>query len=83
MRVLFASALTLATLSTAAFASQCPSLIKQAQEQLKAMESMGSMHGTMMKEAASYIEKAQAEHDAGEHDASVADAKKALELLQM
>ena len=83
MRLFFASAMTLAALSTAAFANECPSLIKQAQDQLKAMESMGSMHGTMMKEAASYIEKAQAEHDAGKHDESVVDAKKALELLQM
>lgn len=83
MRLLFASALTLATLSTATFANECPSLIKQAQDQLKSMESMGSMNGSMMQKAAAYIEKAQAEHDAGKHDESVADAKKAIELLQM
>lgn len=83
MKLVFASALALVTLTTAAVANECPTLIKQAQEQLKAMESMGSMNGSMMKEAASYIEKAQAEHDAGKHDESVADAKKALELLKM
>ena len=70
----------MAAISTSAFANECPTLIKQAQEELQAM---GSMHGSLMKEAEGYIAKAQAEHDAGQHDASVADAKKALELLKM
>lgn len=83
MRLLFVGAMALATLVTAASASECPTLIKQAQDQFKAMESMGSMHGSMMQEAASLIKKAQAEHDAGKHDESVADAKKALDLLKM
>jgi hypothetical protein len=80
MRLFVASALAIAAISNSALANECPSLIHQAQEELKAM---GGMHSPMMKEAEAYIAKAQAEHDAGKHEDPVADAKKALELLKM
>lgn len=80
MRLMLASAAVIVAFSTSAFANECPTLIQQATDQLNAM---AGMHASMMKEAEAYIAKAQAEHDAGKHAESVADAKKALELLKM
>lgn len=78
MKFLISSAVALFVFASPALANECPSLIQKAQD---AMKAMASMDDAMMKRVNDHIAQAQAEHDAGKHDESVATAKDALQLL--
>ena len=79
MKALLATGVILVALVTPAFANQCPSLIKKAEEMAKAM----SGDQATMTKFAEKIALAKSEHEAGNHDASVAATKEAMKLLGM
>ena len=79
MKKLIIAGTILMALSGTAFASQCPTLIKKVEEMAKAMP---SDEATMIK-VKEKIAMAKSEHEAGNHDASVAASNEAWKLLGM
>ena len=79
MKSLLAAAAILIGFSVPAFANECPTLIKKAEEGLQ----MSSLDEAAKKKVADHIAQAKAEHDAGKHDESVATLNDAMGLLKM
>lgn len=79
MKSLLVAAAILSALSVPAFAAECPSLIQQAEENLK----MSKQDDAAKQKITDHITQAKAEHDAGKHAQSVATAKDALSLIKM
>jgi hypothetical protein len=79
MRTLFAAALIAAGLASPAFAGQCPTLAAKAEEALKT----ASLDDATKAKVTEAIAKGKSEHDAGNHDASVATLNDALKMLGM
>jgi hypothetical protein len=72
--LIFASFLALAT---PAFANQCPTLMNRFNEAMKTTQ----VDDATKQQATELFNKGKAEHDAGDHAASVADLNAALKLL--
>jgi len=79
MKSLLAAAAILSALSVPAFATECPTLIQQAEEQL----TMSKQDDAAKQKITDHIAQAKAEHDAGKHADSVTTAKDALALIKM
>lgn len=79
MKSLLAAAAILSALSVPAFASECPNLISQAEENLK----MSKQDDAAKQKITDHITEARAQHEAGKHEESVATAKDALSLTKM
>ncbi len=79
MKKLFLAAVIALGLSTPALAHQCPSLMGKIDEAMKAST---ADEATKAKVTELY-NKGKTEHDAGDHDASVASLNEALALLGM
>lgn len=79
MKSLFAAAAILSALAVPAFAAECPSLIEQAEANLK----MSKQDDAAKQKITDHITEARAQHEAGKHDDSVATAKDALSLIKM
>jgi hypothetical protein len=79
MKKLMIAALVLSFAAGGALANQCPTLIKKIDDAMAAA-TLDEATAAKIKELR---DKAQADHDAGNHDASVADATEALKLLGM
>lgn len=77
-KFLLAAAMTMA-LASPAFANQCPALMAKVDEALKA----ASVDQATKTKVTELYNKGKAEHEAGDHDASVADLNAALALLNM
>lgn len=77
-KLLLAAAMTLA-LSAPAFASQCPALMAQIDEAMKT----ATVDDATKAKVTELYNKGKAEHEAGDHGASVADLQEALKLLNM
>jgi len=61
-----------------AFASHCPTLIKEANEKMAGMD----QNGEKVKKAKELVAEADRLHKAGSHDASVAKGEEALATLK-
>jgi len=79
MKSLMAAIAILAGLSMPALASQCPDLIKKAEEGLN----MSTLDEAGKNKVSEHIAQAKAQHEAGQHDESVATLKDAMNLLKM
>lgn len=79
MQKIVMAAFAAALLATPAFATQCPGLIKKIDDSMTS----ASVDDATKAQARELRDKAQAEHQAGNHDASVASANEALKLLGM
>jgi predicted O-methyltransferase YrrM len=78
-RVLVASvAVLLLAVAVPAFASQCPTLIKQANDQIATMD----QNSEKVKKAKELVAEADRLHKAGTHAESVAKAQEALAALK-
>ena len=78
-RVLVASvAVLLLAVAAPAFASQCPTLIKQANDQIATMD----QNSEKVKKAKELVAEADRLHKAGTHAESVANAQEALAALK-
>jgi predicted O-methyltransferase YrrM len=78
-RVLVASvAVLLLAVAAPAFASQCPTLIKQANDQIATMD----QNSEKVKKAKELVAEADRLHRAGTHAESVAKAQEALAALK-
>ncbi|MBP2671088.1 MAG: hypothetical protein H6Q85_1154 [candidate division NC10 bacterium] len=78
-RVLLASvAVLLLAVAGPAFASQCPTLIKQANDQIATMD----QNSEKVKKAKELVAEADRLHKAGTHAESVAKAQEALAALK-
>ena len=78
-RVLVASvAVLLLAVAAPAFASQCPTLIKQANDQIATMD----QNSEKVKKAKELVAEADRLHKAGTHAESVAKAQEALAVLK-
>ena len=66
------------TVGAPAYAFKCPSLIRQANEQMAKMDA----NGDKVKHAKELVEEADRLHKAGQHAESVKKAEEALALLQ-
>jgi predicted O-methyltransferase YrrM len=78
-RVLVASvAVLLLAVAAPAFASQCPTLIKQANDQIATMD----QNSEKVKKAKELVAEADRLHKAGTHAESVAKAQEALAALK-
>ncbi len=79
MKSLLAAAAILSALSVPVFAAECPTLLQQAEANLK----MSTQDEAAKQKITDHITQAKAEHDAGKHDESVATLKDALSLIQI
>ena len=79
MKKFFVTATILMALTGTAYANQCPELIKKVEEMAKAMP---GDEATMIK-VNEKVALAKKEHEAGNHDASVAASNEAWKLLGM
>ena len=77
-RIVLAAALTLG-LAGPAFANQCPTLMAKIDEAMKTATVDDATKAQIM----DLYNKGKAEHEAGQHDASVSDLNAALKLLGM
>lgn len=77
MKSLIAAAAIIVSLSAPAFASECPSLIKNAEEAMKA----ATLDDAKTKKIMEHIATAKAEHEAGKHVESIAILNDALKLI--
>jgi hypothetical protein len=75
-KLLLAAAVSLA-LATPAFAHMCPSLMAQIDEAMKTAQLDDATKTKIM----DLYNKGKAEHESGDHDASVTDLQAALKLL--
>jgi len=79
MKSLMAAIAVLVGLSVPALASECSDLIKKAEEGLN-MSTLDDAEKTKVSE---HIAQAKAQHQAGQHDESVATLKDTMSLLKM
>lgn len=79
MKSLIAAIAILVGLSVPALASQCPDMIKKAEEGLN----KSTLDEAGKKKVSDHIAQAKAQHEAGQHDKSVATLKDAMSLLKM
>ncbi len=79
MKSILTAAAVLTVLTGTALANDCPNLIKKAEDMAKSMPADAA---TMVK-FDEQIVLAKKDHEAGNHDASMAAAKEALKLLGM
>ena len=79
MKSFMAAIAILAGLSVPALASQCPDMIKKAEEGLN----MSTLDEAGKQKVSEHIAQAKAQHEAGQHDESVATLKDAMNLLKM
>ena len=79
MKKLIITAALIAALATPALANQCPSLMKKVDEAMATTQVDDATKAQIM----AFYDKGKAEHEAGDHDASVADLNAALKLLGM
>ena len=77
-KYLLAGAIALA-LATPAYAHQCPALMAQIDDAMKTAQIDDATKAKVME----LYDKGKAEHEAGDHDASVTDLQAALKLLGM
>ena len=75
-KLLIAAAMTMA-LATPAFAHQCPALMAKIDEAMKT----AAVDDATKAQVTALYDKGKAEHEAGDHDASVTDLNAALKLL--
>ena len=71
-------AILLVTMGGPAFANQCPTLIKQANDQIATMD----QNSEKVKKAKELVAEAQRLHNAGSHTESIAKAQEALATLK-
>lgn len=79
MKKMLIAAAAAAFLAAPAMAGQCPALIKKIDDAAAASTADDATKAKIKE----LRDKAQADHDAGNHDASVASANEALKLLGM
>jgi hypothetical protein len=79
MKKLIIAAFAASMLAAPAFANQCPTLIKKIDDAMAA----ATVDDATKAKIKELRDKAQADHDAGNHAASVAGANEALKLLGM
>ena len=77
MKKFLAASMIFFSLSGAAMANQCPSLWAKAEEALKT----ASLDDAGKAKVTELVVKGKAEHESGDHAASVATLKEALKLL--
>lgn len=77
-KFILAAAMTLA-LATPAFAGQCPAIMAKIDEAMKTATADDATKAKIME----LYDKGKAEHDGGDHAASVASLNEALALLGM
>ena len=79
MKKLIITAALIAALATPALAHQCPTLMKKIDEAMATAQVDDATKTQIM----ALYDKGKAEHEAGDHDASVTDLNAALKLLGM
>jgi opacity protein-like surface antigen len=79
MKSLIAAAAILASLAVPAFANDCPNQLKMAEDML----SKATLDDAAKSKIQKHIDEAKAQHEAGEHDKSLATLKDASKLLSM
>jgi len=79
MKSLMAAIAILVGLSMPALASQCPDMIKKAEEGL----STSTLDEAGKKKVSEHIAQAKTQHEAGQHDESVATLNDTMNLLKM
>lgn len=79
MKKFFLAAVMTMGLSTAALAGQCPALMGKIDEAMKT----ATVDDATKAKIQELYDKGKADHDAGNHDASVASLNEAMKLLGM
>ena len=79
MKSLLAAGTILIALAGPALASECPTLIQKAEEALNT----SSLDEAAKAKISEHIAQAKSEHEAGQHDASLATLKDTMQLLGM
>lgn len=79
MKSILVAGTVLIALAGPAFASECPTLILKAEEAMKT----ATLDEAAMNKINEHIAKAKSEHEAGQHDASLATLKDTMQLLGM
>ena len=79
MKSLSATGTVLIALAGPAFASECPTLIRKAEEALNT----ASLDEAAKTKVSEHIAQAKSEHEAGQHGASLATLKDTMQLLGM
>ena len=77
MKSLLAAGTILIALAGPAFASECPAQIQKAEEALNT----SSLDEAAKTKISEHIAQAKSEHEAGQHDASLATLKHTMQLL--
>ena len=79
MKSLLAAGTILIALAAPAFANECPTLIQKAEEAL----TTANLDEAAKTKVTEHIAQAKSEHEAGQHDASLATLKDTMQLLGM